>query len=89
MSLNYWQAFMLASATNSFNWFARRVVGESAVIPPGGTMLCHFATFPGVVADSLQSRALRRGFREESVTNLLMGSLLVGQSQVISRDKEG
>jgi uncharacterized protein DUF6615 len=90
MSLNYRQAFMLAAAANTCNSSARRVIGESAVIPPGGTMLCHFVALPGVLADFLQSgRALRRGFREESVTDLLMGSLLVGQSWVISRDAEG
>src|ERR1700745_707121 len=49
-------------------------------------MLCHFAdAFPRIVADFLQSgRALRRGFREESVTDLLMGSLrLLGDRRII------
>ena len=47
-------------------------------------MLCHFAAFPGVVADFLQSgRALRRGFREESVTDLLLGGLLLDEAVAV------
>jgi hypothetical protein len=49
-------------------------------------MLCYFAhQFPNFVSDFIErGRTLRRRFREESVTDLLMGSLLiVGGSRVI------
>lgn len=60
------------------------------MIPPGGTMLHQFAAFPGVVARLSSQRASTASrIREESVTDSLMGSLLVGQSQVISRNEEG
>lgn len=49
-------------------------------------MLCEFADqFPIIVADFLQSgRSLRRGFREESVTDLIMGGLVsLGRGKII------
>src|SRR6188508_509137 len=49
-------------------------------------MLCHFAhEFPSVVGDFLErGRRLRRRFREESVTDLMMYSLvMLGGSRVI------
>ena len=71
---------MLASATNTFIWFARRVIGESAVFHQGYHALS-FCRLPrscrGLPSEraSIASRISRR-----PVTDLLLGGLLLDEA---------